>query len=87
MAGAFDRHIPRRDRDRLGALLREARTEAGLQQRELAGRLGVPNSVLSKLEAGERTLDVLELRAICAALHLSPADFLQRLERAIEERG
>jgi len=86
MAGAFDGHIPRRDRDRLGALLRQARTEAGLQQRELASLLGVPNSVLSKLEAGERALDVLELRAICAALGVRPADFLDRLERAIAEQ-
>ena len=87
MAGAFDRHIPRRDRDRLGALLRQARSEAGLQQRDLAGRLGVPQSVLSKMEAGERSVDVLELRAVCAALGLTLAAFVERLEAALGEHG
>jgi uncharacterized protein len=37
-----------------GALLREARTRAGLSQTELARRAGVPQSVVSEYEAGKR---------------------------------
>ena len=37
-----------------GALLRKARTRAGLSQTELARRAGVPQSVVSEYEAGKR---------------------------------
>ncbi len=37
-----------------GALLREARTRAGLSQSDLARRAGVPQSVVSEYEAGKR---------------------------------
>lgn len=70
----------REDRDRLGALLREARVEAGLGQGDLAGRLGVPQSVLSKIEAEDRGVELLEARALCAALGLPLAALVERLE-------
>ena len=41
--------------------LRRAREEAGLTQMEAAGRLGRPQSFISKCEAGERRVDVVEL--------------------------
>ena len=53
MARAFDRHIPGGTEIALGALLRQVRVEAGLQRGDLAARLGVRQSVLSKMEAGE----------------------------------
>ncbi len=37
-----------------GALLRKARTRAGLSQSDLARRAGVPQSVVSEYEAGKR---------------------------------
>lgn len=62
------------------ALLREIRKEAGLSQLELAARLKMPQSFVSKYEAGERRLDILELRVICSALDISLRAFVQRLE-------
>jgi uncharacterized protein len=44
----------RRTTSSAGALLREARTEAGLTQRELARRAGVSQSVISAYEAERR---------------------------------
>lgn len=83
--GAFDRLITRQERRQLGVLLRAVRVEAGLQQGDLAERLGVPQAVLSKIEGGYRGIEVLELRAICMALDLSLETFVRRLEDALME--
>jgi transcriptional regulator with XRE-family HTH domain len=63
-----------------GGLLRMARMEAGISQRELARRAGVPQSMIAAYESGRRepTLPNL-LRLLRAAgfelrLHLTPAD-------------
>jgi transcriptional regulator with XRE-family HTH domain len=45
----------------LRAELRAARERAGLSQRDLAAKLGVPHSWVAKVEAGERRIDVVEL--------------------------
>ena len=41
----------------------------------MAGRLGVPQSFVSKYETGERRLDVGEVQAICRVLGLSLVEF------------
>jgi len=41
--------------------LRQARTEAGLTQAEVARRIGRLQSFVSKCESGERRVDVVEL--------------------------
>jgi transcriptional regulator with XRE-family HTH domain len=87
MARAFGEHIPREDRDRLGALLRRVRVESGLQQRELAARLNVPSSLLSKIEAGERGFDVLEVRVVCDALGVPFVEFAERLDKMLSGEG
>lgn len=69
--------------ERLQSLLRQVRTEVGLTQMEIAGRVGQPQSFVSKYESGERRLDVLELRAVCSAMGISLADFVKRLEHAL----
>ena len=66
--------------EKLHELLRVLRAEAGMTQAELAARLGVPQSVISKYESGERRLDILELRQVCKALGIGLADFVRRLE-------
>lgn len=69
-----------READTLRRLLRGARLEAGLRQQDLAERLGVPQSFVSKYESGERRLDVLELRQVCMALGLPFCAFARRLD-------
>lgn len=46
--------------------LKEARIEAGLKQQEAAAKLGKPQSYISKIESGERRLDVLEIKKLAA---------------------
>ncbi|HTQ77879.1 MAG TPA: helix-turn-helix transcriptional regulator [Burkholderiales bacterium] len=69
-----------RERAALLALLANIRSEAGLTQSELARKLGQPQSFVSKYEAGERRLDVLELRDVCRACGVAMTDFISRLE-------
>lgn len=64
-------------------LLRSARSEAGLTQRQLAARLQRPQSFVSKVESGERRCDVVEFREICHALGADPVQFMAALEAAL----
>jgi transcriptional regulator with XRE-family HTH domain len=63
----------------LCTLLRQLRREAGLTQVQVAERLDVPQSFVSKYEAGERRLDVVELRHVAQALGLTLEAVVQRL--------
>lgn len=72
-------------REKLLALLRRIRQDKGLRQVELAARLGVPQSFVSKYESGDRRLDILELRQVCDAIGISLAEFIRKLENSINE--
>ena len=67
------------------ALLKQLRTNAQLTQAGLASKLKQPQSFVSKYESGERRLDILELRSICAVLEISLADFVKALEDKLNE--
>ncbi|MFK0249715.1 helix-turn-helix domain-containing protein [Amycolatopsis azurea] len=64
---------------RLCTLLRESRLEAGLTQAQVAERLQVPQSFVSKYEAGERRLDVVELHHVAVALATNVQAVVERL--------
>lgn len=63
----------------LCALLRDLRREAGLTQVEVADKLSVPQSFVSKYESGERRLDVIELRHVATALDTTLETVIGRL--------
>ena len=63
----------------LCALLVAARRKAGLNQTELAKRLGRPQSFIAKLEGGERRLDVVEFLAVTRAIGADPLRILRAL--------
>jgi ribosome-binding protein aMBF1 (putative translation factor) len=69
----------------LRKLLKDARERAGLSQMELAARLSRTQSFVSKIESGERVLDVIELRELCNALDTSLVDFVRRFDRNVNE--
>lgn len=71
------------DQEKLQILLRQIRREANLSQAEVAQRLGLPQSFVSKYELGERRLDVLEIRQICKAVGISLEDFVRKLEEIL----
>jgi transcriptional regulator with XRE-family HTH domain len=67
----------------LVALLRQIRDEAGLTQVELAEAMGRPQSFVSKVERGERRLDLLQLRELCQACDVSLTAFVRRFEASL----
>lgn len=69
----------------LGTILTRQRESRALRQAELADRLGMPASYLSKIEAGTRRLDVVELIRIAEAMEADPADIVRELQRAMAE--
>ena len=80
----MDKSLTRPEYRHLLAELRKARKEAGLNQTELGLRLGESQSFISKVERGERRLDLVELNAFCKALGVSLEDFTCRFSRAIQ---
>lgn len=69
------------------ALLKSKRVNAGLRQIDLAQNLNVPQSMISKYEVGERRIDLLELRDICAALGVSLIEFVEELETLLSKES
>jgi transcriptional regulator with XRE-family HTH domain len=64
----------------LGRLLVAARERAGLKQSDVAAKLGMPASYLSKIENGTRRLDVIELIRIAEAMEIDPAEIVSKLQ-------
>lgn len=67
-------------KERLTSLLRQLRLAAGLHQADLAKKLGKPQSFVSRYEAGERRLDLIELQQVCKALGVPLTEFVNRFE-------
>jgi transcriptional regulator with XRE-family HTH domain len=61
-------------------VLRQARKDAGLTQVQLAKKLRLTQSFVTKVECGDRRLDVIQLRTICRLFGMSLRDFVDRLE-------
>ena len=67
--------------------LRAARRAADITQVELAAKLGADQSYVSKYERSERRVDVIEVRAVCRALNLDLATFIDSFEAALKRNG
>ena len=61
-------------------LLIEARHRAGHTQEQLGSRLPFGQPGISKIERGERRVDVVELRMICEQLGISLESFIKDFE-------
>lgn len=70
--------------EKLLALLRRLRMDAGITQEQLAAKLKRPQSFVSKVEAGERRLDIIELREVCSALGIPLMKFVQEFEKRLQ---
>lgn len=65
----------------------EARVAKGVTQIELADLLGRPQSFVSKVEGGDRRLDVIEFLQIITALNVDPEPIIQSVAAAIANDG
>ncbi len=59
------------------------RMSSGLRQADLADKLNAPQSFISKIESGERRIDLIELREICTALGSNLTEFINEFEKAL----
>lgn len=59
--------------------LKQERAAAGLTMRDLASLLDVPFQFVSKVEKGERRLDVVEFVTYCEALGVDPVVGIQEI--------
>lgn len=65
-------------------VLRDARLRAGLTQSQLAKRMAVTQSYVSKYEAAEQRLDIVEIEAVCVA---AGTDLLTLMEKYLEAKS
>ena len=66
-------------------LLKKLRESQSVSQAELAARLDVPQSYVSKYETGERRLDFVETLEICEALGIKTADLANLFESRLKK--
>lgn len=81
-----DRHkerLARPEYDRLRAAIAEAMEAAGITQRELSKKLGMPSSFMNKVMKGTRPLEVTELIDVARALDVEPVDLLRSIARTL----
>jgi len=61
------------------------RVGLGLRQIDLAEKIEEPQSFISKVEQGERRLDIIELKVIVEAMGVSLSEFVEQFELNINE--
>lgn len=69
----------------IGQCLQRLRIDAGLTQVQLAEKLGKPQSYVSKVEMGERSLQVYELFDYSKALGLMPTKMFGEIESSLRK--
>ncbi len=82
---SVEKSIYSRENSEVIQLLKKIREDAGVTQIQLAESLGVTQSYVSKIERGERMVDVVQLRTICIRLGTSLPKFANLLERQLEK--
>jgi transcriptional regulator with XRE-family HTH domain len=71
--------------EKLSDLLRQVRQEREVTQSELALKLGFPQSRISKMEAGDRRIGLLELNEWCKAVGVPLVNFVQMFVKALKD--
>ena len=69
----------------LKSLLRDVRERAGLRQVDLAEAIGRHQSFISEYEAGQRRLDLVELREVCLACGITLRKLVNEYERRLTQ--
>ena len=68
-------------------LMKAARKKSGVTQVELAERLGQTQSFVSKIERGDRRLDIVQLRSILREFSVTLPQFVAQLEADLSHLG
>jgi transcriptional regulator with XRE-family HTH domain len=70
--------LERQKYELLRAELKKTRLDASQRQIDLANLLKKPQSYVSKIESGERNLDVIEFTSYITALGTDPSKWIKR---------
>ena len=62
----------------------EARIKAGLGQAELAAKLRCHQSLVARIESGQRRIDVVELVVLARAIGFDPSEVLALVQASTE---
>ena len=81
----MEKSIVSKDYSLFLAYLRKARQDAGITQEQVAKKLKATQSFVSKVERGERRLDVVELRQWSKALGITLMDFVAGFENYLRK--
>lgn len=76
----MDKELYNKRRKHIGLLLQHERKCQKLEQEDIARALGVRQEFISKIEAGTRRIDILELIDYCEALNVSLTEFAWKIE-------
>jgi len=71
----------------VGQVLLGHRGRKGLQQNDLAAALGVSQSAYSRIEQGDTTISIPQLRVIARRLGIAPSDLLREADGLAERLG
>ncbi len=66
-------------------LLKAAREQSGLTQRELASRIGKSYSYVAKIETGYARMDIAQIRSYLDAVGTPFLDFMRRFDEAVRQ--
>ena len=59
------------DQEKIGRFIAETRNQAGMTQKELAGKIGISDKTISKWECGKSMPDITYLETLCDSLAIS----------------
>ena len=67
----------------IGLMIRKLRRDHSVSQTALAQVIGVPQTIVSRIELGQRRLTVGELRLICDHLEASIVEFVAEYQERL----
>jgi transcriptional regulator with XRE-family HTH domain len=85
MTGSSEKSLFSREGDALRRMLRDERRRRRLTQAEVAEKCGWPQSVIAKIEQGERRLDVVEFVWLAEAMGAKPGRLFGTFVRKLRE--
>ena len=86
-AATMDKELNENRRKKVGFLLKSEREYFRYDQKYIAQKMGVRQYLISKIEAGKRRIDVIELINYCEALKYSLSEFAWKIETYLHAEG